>query len=52
VPSTIADHWPVPLTTLVDQVVDPLDPDTCRGVWHTCSGRHDGGRSQEQAWVG
>jgi hypothetical protein len=42
-PRTIADHSPIPLTTLVDHGVEPLDPDTCRGVCHTWSGRHDGG---------
>jgi 5-methylcytosine-specific restriction protein A len=50
--STIADHWPVPLTALVDQGHDPYDADHCRGVCHRCSGRHDGGRSQERAWIG
>ena len=40
--STIADHHPTPLATLLAAGHDPFDVDQCRGVCHHCSGHADG----------
>lgn len=45
-PSTIADHWPSPLTALLEQGSDPFNPDTCRALCASCSGHHDGPRAR------
>jgi hypothetical protein len=44
-PATIADHWPVPLRTLLRRGEDPFDPNACRALCDRCSGHVDGGRS-------
>jgi len=43
-PATTADHHPTPAL----QCADPYDPDTCRALCASCSGRSDGGRRGTQ----